>query len=46
VVTDLYGDLLEEIVAPQAGVLLFVTSSPAMPANGLLLGLGADVARL
>jgi uncharacterized protein len=46
VVTDLYGDVLEEIVAPQAGVLLFVTSSPAMPANGLLLGLGADVARL
>ncbi len=41
VVRDLYGDILEEIVAPEAGVLLFVTSSPAVSANGLLLGLGA-----
>jgi predicted deacylase len=42
-VTDLYGGVLEEIVAPEAGVLLFVTTSPAVGANGLLLGLGADL---
>jgi hypothetical protein len=33
--------LLQEITAPAAGVPLFVTSSPAVAADGLLLGLGA-----
>ena len=33
--------LLQKITAPAAGVPLFVTSSPAVAANGLLLGLGA-----
>jgi uncharacterized protein len=46
VVRDLYGDVLEEIVAPEDGVLLFVTSSPAVAADGLLLGLGAGVDRI
>ena len=46
VVTDLHGEVLEEVIAPEPGVLLFVTSSPAMPENGLLLGLGADVVPL
>jgi uncharacterized protein len=32
---------LETIVAPADGVLMFVTSSPAVAADGLLLGLGA-----
>jgi uncharacterized protein len=32
---------LESITAPADGVLMFVTSSPAVAANGLLLGLGA-----
>ena len=41
VVRNLYGDVLEEIVAPEDGVLLFVTTSPAVAADGLLLGLGA-----
>ena len=39
-VTDLWGAVLEEIVAPQDGVVLFITSSPAVTAGGLLLGLG------
>jgi predicted deacylase len=33
--------LLQEITSPAAGVPLFVTSSPAVAADGLLLGLGA-----
>ena len=43
VVRNLHGDELEEIVAPDDGVLLFVTTSPAMPADGLLLGLGTGL---
>jgi hypothetical protein len=46
VVRDLYGDVLEEIVAPEEGVLLFVTSSPAVAADGLVLGLGAGIEKL
>jgi predicted deacylase len=33
--------LLQTITAPAAGIPLFVTSSPAVAADGLLLGLGA-----
>ncbi|MBV9094747.1 MAG: succinylglutamate desuccinylase/aspartoacylase family protein [Streptosporangiaceae bacterium] len=33
---------LETITAPADGVLMFVTSSPAVAADGLLLGLGAS----
>jgi predicted deacylase len=40
-VLDGFGDVLEVITAPEAGVLLFLTSSPAVQADGLLLGLGA-----
>ena len=36
------GELLEEIVAPADGVIIFLTSSPAVAADGLLLGLGAS----
>jgi predicted deacylase len=46
VVRNLFGDVLEEIVAPEDGVLLFVTSSPAVAADGLLLGLGAGIREL
>jgi len=42
-VQNLFGDVLEEIVAPDDGVVLFLTSSPAVADDGLLLGLGADV---
>jgi len=41
--SDLYGDTIEEVRAPESGVLLFVTTSPAVQAQGLLLGLGAGV---
>jgi predicted deacylase len=34
-------EILETITAPSDGVLIFVTSSPAVAADGLLLGLGA-----
>ena len=45
-VKNLYGDVVEEIRAPTDGVPLFITSSPAVTADGLLLGLGADLAPL
>ena len=41
-VTSLDGSrMLESIVAPADGVIIFLTSSPAVAADGLLLGLGA-----
>jgi uncharacterized protein len=43
VVRDLYGDVVEEIVAREPGVVLFVTTSPAVAADGLLLGLGTGL---
>ena len=43
VVRNLYGDVVEEIAVPENGVLVFVTSSPAVAADGLLLGLGAGL---
>jgi uncharacterized protein len=43
-VRNLWGDTLEEIHAPRDGVILFITTSPAVGADGLLLGLGADLA--
>lgn len=45
-VLTLYGDPAEEIYAPRDGVVLFMTSSPAVGDDGLLLGLGVDVAPL
>jgi uncharacterized protein len=35
------AEVLETITAPAAGVPMFITSSPAVAADGLLLGLGA-----
>jgi predicted deacylase len=35
------GTSLEEIRSPADGVMIFLTSSPAVAADGLLLGLGA-----
>jgi predicted deacylase len=42
-VRDLWGSELETIRAPRGGVVLFVTTSPAVAADGLLLGLGVDL---
>jgi hypothetical protein len=35
------AEVREEITAPAPGVMIFITSSPAVAADGLLLGLGA-----
>jgi uncharacterized protein len=43
-VRSLYGDVVERIAAPEAGVVLFLTTSPSVGANGLLLGLGVGLA--
>jgi uncharacterized protein len=40
-VLDGFGDVIETITAPESGVPLFITSSPAVQQDGLLLGLGA-----
>jgi uncharacterized protein len=45
-VLNLFGDVIERVPAPEDGVVLFLTTSPAVTAEGLLLGLGADVALL
>ena len=42
-VEDLFGEPVEHVHAPEDGVVLFVTSSPAVAADGLLLGLGAGL---
>ncbi|MCO5176358.1 MAG: M14 family metallopeptidase [Thermomicrobiales bacterium] len=39
-VDSLYGDALESIVSPVDGRVLFLTTSPAVGANGLLMGIG------
>lgn len=38
-VGDVWGDAVTEIVSPDAGTVLFLTTSPAVSADGLLLGL-------
>ena len=43
-VRTLYGDVLEEHHAPCDGVVLFLTTSPAVGVDGPLLGLGAELA--
>jgi uncharacterized protein len=42
-VLDGFGETIETITAPEAGVPLFITSSPAVQQDGLLLGLGAGL---
>jgi len=37
---NLYGDTLVEISAPHNGVVLFITSAPAMPQDGLIIAVG------
>jgi uncharacterized protein len=43
-IRDLWGDVHEEIRAPEDGVVLFITTSPSVGDDGLLLGLGAELA--
>jgi predicted deacylase len=42
-VQTLFGETIEDVKAPEDGVVLFLTSSPAVDAEGLLLGLGAEL---
>ncbi len=42
-VRDAFGDVIDTITAPETGVPLFLTSSPAVEPGGLLLGLGAGL---
>ena len=37
---NLYGDTLAEITAPHDGTVLFITSAPAMPHDGLIIAVG------
>ncbi|MEP6585687.1 MAG: succinylglutamate desuccinylase/aspartoacylase family protein [Candidatus Udaeobacter sp.] len=39
-VGDLFGDTLDEIASPVNGVVLFLTISPSVLENGLLMGIG------
>jgi predicted deacylase len=41
-VGDLFGDILETIIAPVDGIVLFLTINPSVQANGLLMGIGAE----
>lgn len=38
-VSDVWGDTATDMVSPEAGTVLFLTTSPAVSADGLLLGL-------
>ena len=40
-VGDLFGDMLEKIISPVNGVILFLTINPSVLENGLLMGIGA-----
>jgi uncharacterized protein len=42
-VLDGFGDVTSAVIAPDAGVVLCVTSSPAVQTGGLLLGLGTGL---
>jgi uncharacterized protein len=41
-VSDVWGEVFAEVTAPEAGTPLFLTTSPAVSADGLLLGLARD----
>jgi len=41
-VGDLFGVILEEIASPVNGVVLFLTISPSVLENGLLMGIGVE----
>jgi len=39
-VGDLFGDILEQVISPVNGVILFLTINPSVLENGLLMGIG------
>ena len=40
---DLHGEPFETILSPEDGVILFVTSSPAVAVDGILIAVGAGI---
>lgn len=42
-VSDLFGDVIHEVKAPEAGTPLFITTSPAVVSEGLLMALAREV---
>jgi predicted deacylase len=45
-VRNLWGDVQEDVRSPSDGVVLLLTTSPAVADGGLLLGLGAELERI
>src|SRR3954471_16099281 len=43
VLRDLHGEPFETILSPEDGVILFVTSSPAVAVDGILIAVGAGI---
>lgn len=41
-VGDLFGEILEKIISPVNGVVLFLTINPSVLESGLLMGIGVD----
>jgi predicted deacylase len=41
-VGDLFGDMLEKIISPVSGTVLFLTINPSVLENGLLMGIGIN----
>ena len=39
-VGDFFGDILENVISPVNGVVLFLTINPSVLENGLLMGIG------
>lgn len=42
-VSDLFGDVTHEVKAPEAGIPMIITTSPAVAAEGLLMVLTREV---
>lgn len=42
-VSDLFGDVIHEVKAPEAGIPMIITTSPAVAADGLLMALTPEV---
>ncbi len=42
VIRDLFGDVLENLVAPVSGVVLFLTVNPSVRSEGVLMGIGVS----
>ena len=41
-VGDLFGEILDRIISPVSGVVLFLTINPSVLKDGLLMGIGVE----